>query len=281
MQNLVQLYNNNKDLIQDFLLSSLKQTDLNLAQEELATTLYKVFPSLELVYTSDQDYIQNSKNIYRTKEVTLSRSYDRKYLVHKTNDSFCFHDPYLSTATDQLCITVVCKIDSGYLFLDFRVRSLLERFDLIETQRGMNLINKLAYACIGGGLLFFGIFLVLYGFYDFSSYFFGDRAVSLETVFKPIISLTLGLAVYDLGKTILDEEVLPSTQHKSEGFNAKTLLKFSVSIIIALLIESLLVVFKISLLDYKDLPYAAMLIGAISTLILVFGIFIYLTKKGR
>ena len=143
----------------------------------------------------------------------------------------------------------------------------------------MNLVNKIAYASIGGGLLFFGIFLVLYGFYDFGSYFIGYKTLSLETVFKPIIALTLGLAVYDLGKTILDEEVLPNTHHKREGFNAKTLLKFSVSIIIALLIEALLVVFKISLNDYKDLGYAAMLIVSVSTLILVFGVFIYLTKK--
>lgn len=281
MQNLVQIYNNNKNLIQDFLLSSLRQTDLNLKEEELYATMYKVFPSLELLYTSDVGYIQNSKNIYRDKTEELSKNHDRKYLVHKLDDDFGFHEPYISTATDHLCVTVVCKTKTGYLFLDFKVRSLLERFDLIEKQSGMNFVNRIAYAGIGGGLLFFGIFLVLYGFYDFSLYIFGDKTLSLETVFKPIIALTLGLAVYDLGKTILDEEVLPRTQHKTEGFNAKTLLKFSVSIIIALLIESLLVVFKISLNDYKDLPYAAMLIGAISILILVFAVFIYLTRKSK
>jgi len=279
MQNLVQAYNHNKNLIQGFLLSSLRQTNLNLEEDELSNNLFKTFPSLELMYSSNKDYIQNSQNIYRDKKETLSQNYDRKYLVHQANDSFCFHEPYLSTATNQLCITIVCKIDSGYLFLDFRVRSLLERFDLIETQRGMNLVNKIAYASIGGGLLFFSLFLVLYGFYDFGGYIFGTKVMSLETVFKPIISLTLGLAVYDLGKTVLDEEVLPSTHHKSEGFNANTLLKFSVSIIIALLIESLLVVFKISLIDYKDLIYGAMLIGSVSFLILVFAVFIYLTRK--
>ena len=279
MQNLVHTYNHNKDLIQQFLLSSLKQTDLNLPQEELASKLYKIFPSLELVYTSDNEYMQSSNNLYRNKKDELVKSHSRKYLVHEMKDGFCFHDPYLSTATDHLCITVVCKIDAGYLFLDLRVRSVLERFDLIESKKGMNFVNKIAYASIGGGLLFFSLFLVLYGFYDFSQYIFGSKLMSLETVFKPIISLTLGLAVYDLGKTILDEEVLPKTQHKSEGFNAKTLLKFSVSIIIALLIESLLVVFKISLTDYKDLIYGATLIGAVSFLILVFAVFIHLTKK--
>ena len=281
MQNLVQTYNHNKDLIQKFLQSSLKQTNLNQNPEDLVATLYKIFPSLELVYTSDKEYQQNSDNIYRNKQEKLLHSFGRKYLVNDTDEAFFFNDPYLSTATDHLCITVVCKTEEGYLFLDFRVRFLLERFDLIQTKRGMNLVNKIAYASIGGGLLFFSFFLILYGFYDFTGYIFGSKEMSLETVFKPIIALTLGLAVYDLGKTILDEEVLPRTHHKSEGFNAKTLLKFSVSIIIALLIESLLVVFKISLIDYKDLMYGATLIVAISFLILVFSVFIYLTKKSE
>ncbi len=281
MQNLVQIYNHNKELIQDFLLSSLKQTNLDYAEEELVENLFLAFPSLELIYTSDEGYIQHSDNYYRDKRVTLPRAYDRKYLVSTLHYTFYLHEPYLSTATGNLCVTVVCKTETGYLFLDFKVRSLLERFDLIQTQKGMNLVNKFAYACIGGGLLFFSIFLVLYGFFDFGGYIFGDKILSLETVFKPIIALTLGLAVYDLGKTVLDEEVLPSTHHKSEGFNAKTLLKFSVSIIIALLIESLLVVFKISLVDYKDLPHAALLIGAVSLLIFVFAIFIYLIRKSE
>jgi uncharacterized Tic20 family protein len=62
---------------------------------------------------------------------------------------------------------------------------------------------------------------------------------------------------------------LPKTQHVSDTFNAKTLLNFSVSIIIALLIEALLVVFKIDH-DYKDLPYASTLIAALAFLLLVF-----------
>jgi len=281
MQNLVNIYNKNRNLVLPFIRSALKQVNLNLPLDQIEKRLYKSFPSLELVYTTDENYIQNSLNIYRDKKEEVAPNQSRKYLLKEEVKDFYVDEPYISVATDHLCVTVACKTDSGYLFLDLSVRSLLERFDLIETQKGMNLVNKLAYGSIGGGLLFFGVFLVGYGFYDFGTYIFGLKVLSLETVFKPIIALTLGLAVYDLGKTILDQEVLPHTQHKSEGFNAKTLLKFSVSIIIALLIESLLVVFKISLLDYKDLPYASMLIGAVSILILVFALFIYLTKKSE
>ncbi len=278
MQNLVHIYNENRNLVLPFIRSSLKQLDLGVPLEELKTRLYEAFPSLELVYTADEDFIQDSDNLFRDRTEAVSANQSRRYLVGEERE-FYVGKPYISVATGHLCVTTVYKISTGYLFLDFRVRYLLERFDLIETKRGMNLVNKIAYASIGSGLLFFGLFLVLYGFYDFGSYFFGERTLSLETVFKPIIALTLGLAVYDLGKTILDEEVLPNIHHKSGAFNAKTLLKFSVSIIIALLIESLLVVFKISLTNYTDLPYAAMLIGAVSALVLVFGVFISLTTR--
>ena len=121
--------------------------------------------------------------------------------------------------------------------------------------------------------------MVLYGFYTFAGYLFAIEPLSIDTVFKPIIALTLGLAVYDLGKTIVEQEVLPRTQHVSDVFNPKTLLNFSVSIIIALLIEALLVVFKISLHNYKDLPYAATLVGALSFLLLVFAILVYIIRK--
>lgn len=279
MQNLVNIYNKNKKLVIPFIRSSLNQIDLDQDLEQIQERLFKTFPSLELIYTANEEYIQDSQNIYRDRKEDVGKNQSRGYLLKDSEVEFYINEPYISVATHHLCITVVYKTDSGYLYLDFRVRYLLERFDLIETKTGMNLVNKIAYASIGGGLLFFGIFLVLYGFYDFGSYFIGYKVLSLETVFQPIIALTLGLAVYDLGKTILDEEVLPNTHHKREGFNAKTLLKFSVSIIIALLIEALLVVFKISLIDYKDMGYAAMLIVALSTLILVFAVFIYLTKK--
>ena len=279
MQNLVHIYEENSGLIQKFIMASLRQVDTSHLDIKDTNKLFSVFPSLELIYECATDKRQISANIYRSVEDSDAIGSSREYLIDHSNDEFSFHEPYISTATGSLCLTVVYKTDNGYFFLDFRIRRLLERFDLIESRSGINLINKIAYGLIASGLLFFAVFLVIYGMYDFSSYLFGDKILSMETVFKPIIALTLGLAVYDLGKTILDQEVLPKTHHKTEGFNVNTLLKFSVSIIIALLIEALLVVFKISLHDYTQLPYAAMLIGSVSSLMLVFAIFVYLSKK--
>ncbi|HBM36931.1 hypothetical protein [Candidatus Sulfuricurvum sp. RIFRC-1] len=283
MQNLVRSYAANAPLIEKFILTSLGRVSLKTFNVQLAERLYKTFPSLELIYKCDEGFVQNSPNIYADREEGHHAGIDRAYLVDEVaiQKGCQVSEPYISTATGHLCITVIYAVSDGYLFLDFRVRSLLERFDLIEKNDVFKRINRSSYAVIGGGLLFFGVFVVLYGFYTFIGYLVGSEPLSMDTVFKPIIALTLGLAVYDLGKTIFEQEVLPRTQHVSDAFNAKTLLNFSVSIIIALLIEALLVVFKIALHDYKDLPYASTLIAALAFLLLVFAVFIYLVRKSE
>lgn len=281
MQDLVRSYAANAPLIQNFILSTLGNVNLKSLNVQLIERLYKTFSSLELLYKSDEGFVQNSPNIYLDREDHSQIGADRVYLIDQVQilKGHYISDPYISTATGFLCITVVYAVSEGYLFLDFRLRKLLERFDLIEKNDVFKFINRTSYALIGGGLLFFGIFAVLYGFYTFAEYLFAIEPLSIDTVFKPIIALTLGLAVYDLGKTIVEQEVLPRTQHVSDVFNPKTLLNFSVSIIIALLIEALLVVFKISLHNYKDLPYAATLVGALSFLLLVFAVFVYIIRK--
>lgn len=281
MQDLVKSYEANASLIQKFILSTLGNVSLKTLDVRLTERLYKTFPSLELLYKCDEGFVQNSPNIYADKEEHYHIGADRLYLVNEAEiqKGFYISDPYISTATGFLCITVVYAVGDGYLFLDFRLRKLLERFDLIEKNDIFKGITRISYALIGGGLLFFAIFVVLYGFYTFGEYFFGIEPLTIDIVFKPIIALTLGLAVYDLGKTIVEQEVLPRTQHVSDAFNPKTLLNFSVSIIIALLIEALLVVFKISIHNYKDLPYASTLIAALAFLLLVFAIFVYIIRK--
>ena len=284
MQDLVRSYNANEALIQKFILNTLGNISPKAFDVQLSERLFETFPSLELIYKTDEHFVQNSPNVYLRSKEEYPIGADRSYLVHEkklSDEGYFISDPYISTATRHLCITVVYPSEDGYIFFDFRLRKLLERFNLIESNTVFKIMNRSSYAIIGGGLLFFGIFVIMYGFYTFGGYLVGSEPLSMDTVFKPIIALTLGLAVYDLGKTIFEQEVLPKTQYVSNAFNVKTLMNFSVSIIIALLIEALLVVFKISINDYKDLPYASTLIGALGFLLLVFSVFIYLVRKSE
>lgn len=282
MQNIVSIYNENADLIQRFILSSIRKLGISHLTDQNVKHLFNVFPSLELAYETDEGFAQISPNYRRIKSDRNAIGSDRSYLVNERalQGQYYFHEPYLSTTTGHLCITIVYQTSTGnFILLDFQLRNLLERFMLIEKNGVVKKTHRTLYGIIGGGLLFFGIFVVLYGIYTFVLYLFAEQALSLEMVFKPVIALTLGLAVYDLGKTIVDQEVLPKTEKLSDGFKVKTLLNFSISIIIALMIEALLVVFKITISNYHDLPYAAALIGALSLLIFVFSVFVFVVKK--
>jgi len=282
MQNLVTIYEENADLIQKFILASIQKIGIVHLTNKNVRHLFSVFPSLELAYETDEGFAQTSPNYSRHKLDQGAVGADRSYLIDEQQlaGGYYFHEPYLSTTTGHLCITIVYQTSQGgFILLDFHLRNLLERFMLIEKNGLVKLTHRTLYGIIGGGLLFFGVFVVLYGLYSFGHYLFGQEPLSLEMVFKPVIALTLGLAVYDLGKTILDQEVLPRTEKFREGVNVKTLLNFSVSIIIALMIEALLVVFKISISNYHDLPYAASLIGALSLLIFVFAAFVFVVKR--
>lgn len=281
MQNLVTIYNDNAELIQKFILSSIQKVGMSHLDDDNIRHLRSVFPSLELAYETDKNSLQLSPNYSRSKADETAIGANRRYLINDNlrEKKHFFHEPYLSATTGNLCITTVCRTEDGYILLDFSVKNLLERFNLIEQNGAVKILHRILYGLIGGGLLFFGTFVVVYGLYTFAGYLFDEEPLSLEAVFKPVIALTLGLAVYDLGKTIVDQEVLPRTEVVQEGFKVKTLLNFSVSIIIALMIEALLVVFKITITNYHDLPNAAWLIGALSLLIFVFAIFVYVVKK--
>lgn len=275
MQQLVKLYEQNRPLIEKFILSTLTRLNFEETTSETYKKLHETFPSLELMYECDENLVQTSANLGEDFEEIEHIGRKRDYLIDKKelDKRYFISDPYISSATGNLCITVIYKHNEGYLFLDFILRSLLERFHMIEANTGFRKLSRFAYFLIGGGLLLFGLFVAVYGLGSFALYLFSDAKMDLEVFFKPVIALTLGLAVFDLGKTIYEQEVLPKTQNVSEGFNSKSLITFMSSIMIALLIEALLIVFKISINNYQDLPYAAVLIAAIALLLFVFGRF--------
>lgn len=282
MQNFVTLYEENAAIIQRFISATLRAINIHEIDAD-NQRVFEKFPSLELIYQCDENQIQTGPNYFRKKIDHATIGIDRSYLMFKkmANNGIAFLNPYISISTGSLCITAIYKVDNKYILFDFELKQLLQRINLIEENTYFRLASRISYGLIGNGLLFFAIVIVAYGFYNFFHFLFSGDHLSLDLVFKPVIALTLGLAVFDLGKTIVEQEVLPKSKTIIKTFNAMTLMNFSTSIIIALLIEALLVVFKISITNYKDLPYASVLIAALAFLLLVFSIFVYLISKSN
>ncbi|MDX1796099.1 MAG: hypothetical protein R3219_05170, partial [Hydrogenovibrio sp.] len=127
-------------------------------------------------------------------------------------------------------------------------------------------VTKTFYLMIGASLMFFSLMSVGYAFYDYILQLLHPKNYSLESIFKPIISLTMGLAIFDLAKTLLEREVFFKA-YSDKKDDARLLVKFLTAIIIALSIEALIVVFKVALHDPTQMLYALYLIIGVALII--------------
>jgi hypothetical protein len=185
--------------------------------------------------------------------------------------------------TGMPSVTVIKQEKEHFIVVDFDMLKLLEELRLIEYNSQFDKVNKVV---MGGGSILLGllsIFLILYGGYIFV------RAVMLSfssniifhEVFSSVISITIGLAIYDLSKTMIENEVLFKSLDSANELQSKILSKFLTSIIIALSIESLMAVFKIVLDDYSKIINAFYLIVGVTLLIVGTGFYNYFSRQQR
>jgi len=137
---------------------------------------------------------------------------------------------------------------------------------------------KYAYGAFAFALIAIAMLLFFNGIQTF---FIKEITVShliIDDMFKATILLTLSLAIFDLAKTLIEEEVLG--QHKEHHISGphKTMVKFLGSIIIALAIEALMLVFKFAITDPAMLLYAMYIIGGVGVLLISLAVYIKFTK---
>lgn len=284
MKEFFETYNQHQEDIEYFLQESLKNIGgLSNHKKNDFKQLYKIFPSLELVYIIDKHTkVQTSNNFYRYKIDENAKNKDRSHLIsklHFTDSNMAFSKPYISSATRSTCVTVTIKEENEIFFLDFRIDILLQKLNLIELNKPFHSVTKGFYVIAGFSMIVLSILTIFFSLYDFMLYIFSNHDLSLEMIFKPIISLTLSIAIFDLAKTILEQEVFFKSYSKNSRVETKILTKFLTTIIIALSIEALIVVFKIAINDYVQMVNAFYLIAGIALILVSLTIFIYFSQK--
>jgi len=284
MKEFLEIYEQNRDKIEFFIQESLKNIgDLSNYEKYNFNDIFNVFPSLELVYLVDKNSkTQTSPNYYRKKIDNKAINKDRSYLISRVefkDINMAFSTPYISSATRSSCITVTIKENDKIILLDFRIDVLLERLNLIELNKPFHTATKFFYMLSGFSMIALSTFIILYSLYDFITFVLFKEGIELGVIFKPIIALTLGIAIFDLAKTILEQEVFFKSYSKNSRVETKMITKFLITIIIALSIEALIVVFKIAIDDYHNMINALYLITGISLILIALAVFIHLTKK--
>ena len=282
MKEFIEVYKENQEDIEKFIITTLKNTGSILSEtSKNYKKIFQTFPSMELLYITDQDFNQTSPNIFRNKKDVSEEGKNRAYMSTKLmqkNEAFSISSPYISSATGRTCVTVMKKEENKYVFIDFRLSGLLGRLGLVELNPEFNQFTKFFYKAVGFSLMAFAFFAIIYALFGYASSIFIDGNFSLDALFKPIVALTLGLAIFDLAKTILEREVFFKNYSK-EDEDANVLTKFSIAIIIALSIEALMVVFKIALHDYSQMIHALYLILGIALIIISLGVYSFLSKR--
>jgi hypothetical protein len=95
-------------------------------------------------------------------------------------------------------------------------------------------------------------------------------------VLEAIAVLTVAVAALELGQTILEEEVHREQQMSAPTRVRRFLSRFMVVLVVALTIETLVLVFRFSQDTPEYLPYAASVGAAAALLLVAWGVFIRL-----
>ena len=282
MDYLSKIFKTNKLEIKKYIFEIINNIELTNIEQKDLDKLFSNFNSLKNVYIVDKNYNQISPLYSQSSQDNSKLNTLRKSL--KENIKIDENGEYISSA--YLCsndgnptITVSKELDKDKLItFNFNLSKLLEDMKYINNINFFNFMTKFIYGSIGYSLSLFSFILILYSLYNFATHsYMGDIGV-FQLIFKSTIALTLGLAVFDLAKNLLEHEVIYKEQFTEEHGSNKLLEKFLVSIVIALSIEALMTVFKIALTNYKDILYAVYLIIAVSIMIIALSYFNKNTK---
>ena len=283
MISVIQVYQQHKEEIEKFLLDNIDNSNLLTIEDKALERFFETFKSLKTLYVTNQNFKQITAKFVRGSKNSNLIGKDRSFLLKKmklNHNGYYISSPYICTVTGESVITVVTQNNNNLIVMDFNLIDLLEELGYITHGVFFQKLNKYVYALIGYGLSFLAIILIFYSILTFYTYMISYEGTLLESTFKSIVALTLGLAIFDLGKNLLEHEVVYRDNHINNANSSEMFIKFLISIIIAMSIEALLFVFKVALSQqYSNIIYAIYLIGGIAVMIISLAVFYKFSKQ--
>lgn len=210
---------------------------------------------------------------------------DRAYYYRAVREARCtITDPYPSLITGELTVTASQPIfdEKGDLLyvacLDMPIDEVIKIARQNSTEVFFSKLFKYAYGGFAFALIAVAALLFFKGIQNFFIYEITPSHFEIKSVFEATILLTLALAIFDLAKTIIEEEIMGRNKEQNISGPHKTMVKFLGSIIIALSIEALMLVFKFAITDPEKLLYAMYIVAGVVGLILSLAVYIKFTK---
>ena len=280
------------------IVTSFSPNKLETSHEQLndvVKRLHNSYPFVELLYCLDENGVQTTESAAsptvpdpkrREPGFGSDRSNRVYYRSARDNPSkSTVTQPYLSSATHQLAISAVQRfVDpenaTRYLVINFNLEKLITFLNGDSVRRIVHPLFQIIYGVIGVMLVAVSM-LLLYSAGESLYDMIHEHTNTATQAFQSVILVTLGLAIFDLGKTILEEEVLLHKDIHHTGSTRRTIARFMSAIVIAVSIESLLLMFKSLLGDATHLDSAVYMLFAAVALLVGLGAYLKLTNEKR
>jgi hypothetical protein len=263
--------------------------DPNLEEIELALDkIVNEVDNFEALYVLDSSGKQVTHNLTNKIEYKGGKDVNRSsksYFYRAVRQKRCvLTDPYPSSLTNNLTVTAAYPIYNDRSELKYVACMDISLSDALEMTHPSSLqsyfvdFSKAIYSIFSLALLMVAFLLFYNGIASIAEHGFKIGLLDIDSMFKSTILLTLSLAIFDLVKTIFEEEVLERTKKDDSGAIHKTMVRFLGSIIIALAIEALMLVFKFAITDPVHVVSAVYLIGGVTILLIGLAIYVKLVS---
>jgi len=263
----------------------------SLTEDMIMPRLLKIKADLE---GSDGVYLLDSKGVQLTATFAKDREIeedkgkiraDRAYYYRAVREARCsITDPYPSLITGDLCVTASQPIycEDGNLkyvaCLDMPLEEVLKISHMNTMDMFFSKLFKYSYGAFSLALIAVAMLLFFKSLQSFFIYDITPAHFKIKDVFEATILLTLALAIFDLAKTLIEEEILGQNKEQNISGPHKTMVRFLGSIIIALSIEALMLVFKFAITDPQMLIYAMYIVAGVAMLLIGLAVYIKFTK---
>ena len=255
-------------------------------------SLQKALPQGKVIYVLDGTGKQVIDNISEIKKLNgIGKGEDRSnraYYYRTKEEKRCvLTDPYPSLISNDLVVTATFPIvdtEGNLLYVicvDISLDNILRMVHPSSVTSRFGTASKVIYASFSAALFAVALLLFVKGVSSFMGFGFDYNKIDINEMFKATILLTLSLAIVDLVKAIFEEEVLGFEKKDNRGDSHQTMVRFLGSIIIALSIEALMLVFKFALTDPMHVQSAVYLIGGVTALIIGLSIYLKFTRESK
>ena len=273
-------------LLQRNLPNRLPSIGIDVVYEGLERIVHEL-PGANAAYILDAGGKQISKMItlkekYKNFAIEFNQA-NRTYFYKAVKEKKCIlTDPYPSLVGGDMVVSAAMPIfnDKGDLLyvavIDLPIEEILKFVHKERGDKWAHNFNRVVYAVFAAALFAICVLLFIDGIKMFFTYTFQN--IDVKKMFESTILITLSLALFDLVKTLLFEEVIGEKEDHPFAIH-KTMIKFLGSIVIALAIEGLMLVFKFAMISPQKLIYAAALLASVTFLLI--GLAYYMKSVGK